>query len=61
MVLAAWDVGQVLGAPTAGAVLRYSGAAGLPSYPTMFLTIAGILAVTAGWYAGRSVTANKTD
>ena len=40
LVLATWDLGQLIGAPTAGAVLQYSPLAGLPPYPTMFLTMA---------------------
>ncbi len=51
LVLAAWDIGQLLGAPLAGAVLGYSQSAGLPPYPTMFLTIAGLIGVTGIWYA----------
>ena len=51
LVLAAYDVGQLIGAPTAGAVLRYSPSAGLPPYPTMFLTMAGLLAAAGGYYA----------
>ena len=51
LVLAMWDVGQLIGAPTAGAVLRYSRPAGLPPYPTMFLTIASLLALVGVWYA----------
>jgi len=51
LVLAAWDIGQLLGAPLAGAVLNYSQSAGLPPYPTMFLTIAALLGLTGIWYA----------
>ena len=51
LVLAAWDMGQLLGAPLAGAVLGYSRSAGLPPYPTMFLTVAGLLSLTGIWYA----------
>ena len=40
-----------MGAPIAGAVLEYSSSAGLPPYPTMFLTMAGLLAVVGVWYA----------
>lgn len=54
LVQAAWDVGQLLGAPTAGVVLRYSEPAGLPPYPTMFLTIAAVLALVGVGYAGAS-------
>ncbi len=51
LVLAAADLGQLIGAPTAGAVLQYSEIAGLPPYPTMFLLMAGVLAAVGLWYA----------
>ncbi len=54
LVLAAWDVGQVLGALSVGALLEYSESAGLPPYPTMFLTMAGVLALVGAWYAAAS-------
>jgi hypothetical protein len=44
------DAGQLIGAPMAGAVLEYSASVGLPPYPTMFLTIATLLALVGGWY-----------
>jgi MFS family permease len=51
LVLAAWDLGQLLGAPLAGALLRYSAAFGLPPYPTMFATMAVLLASAGIWYS----------
>jgi MFS family permease len=51
LVLAMCDLGQLVGAPAAGAVLNYSQLAGLPPYPTMFLAMAGVLALSGGWYA----------
>ena len=51
LVLATWDIGLLVGAPTAGAVLKYSRLAGLPPYPTMFLTMAALMAMVAVWYA----------
>ena len=57
LVLAANDLGQLVGAPTAGAVLQYSNLAGLPPYPTMFLLMAGFLATVGLWYA--AVTRGK--
>lgn len=51
LVLAASDLGLLVGSPTAGAVLRYSETAGLPPYPTMFLTMAGLMAIVGAWYA----------
>lgn len=51
LVLAMWDVGQLIGAPTAGAILQYSRPLGLPPYPTMFVATAGLLALVGVWYA----------
>lgn len=56
LVLAAADVGQLVGAPIAGAVLEYSSSVGLPPYPTMFLTMAGLLVVIGVAYAVYSDT-----
>jgi len=58
LMLATWDMGLLIGSPTAGAVLRYSEFAGLPPYPTMFLTIAGLLAAATVGYAITSRNAN---
>ena len=55
-MLATWDAGQLVGAPTAGAVLRYSPLAGLPPYPTMFLVMTALLALIGVWYAVSSRT-----
>jgi MFS family permease len=51
LVLASSDLGQLVGAPAAGAVLQYSSAAGLPPYPAMFVLMAGVLASAGLWYA----------
>ena len=51
LVLATWDLGVLVGAPMCGAVLKYSPSAGLPSYPTMFLVTAGLMALIGLWYA----------
>ena len=51
LVLASWDFGLLIGSPTAGMVLHYSEALGLPPYPTMFLTIAVMMAVLTAYYA----------
>jgi MFS family permease len=50
LVLATLDLGQLVGAPIAGAVLEYSSSAGLPPYPTMFLTMAALLVLVGVWY-----------
>lgn len=51
LVLAAWDFGLLIGSPTAGMVLHYSEALGLPPYPTMFITIATLMSVLTAYYA----------
>lgn len=51
VVLSAFDVGTLLGAPAAGAVLHHAAALGLPSYPAMFTMMAAMLAATAVLYA----------
>ncbi len=51
LVLATWDLGLLVGSPTAGAVLKYSPLVGLPPYPTMFVTMATLLAAIGLWYA----------
>jgi MFS family permease len=44
LMLAMYDVGSLIGAPTAGAILHFSTDWGLPSYPTLFITTATTLA-----------------
>ena len=51
LVLATWDLGLLVGSPAAGAVLKYSPLVGLPPYPTMFVTMATLLAAIGLWYA----------
>jgi len=51
LVLAMSDLGYVIGAPTVGVILHYSGLLGLPSYPTMFVVMSGLLATAGGFYA----------
>jgi hypothetical protein len=50
-MMATFDLGNLVGAPTAGAILHFSGAAGLPSYPTLFLSAAGMLGSVAVVFA----------
>ncbi len=61
LVLAMWDLGQLIGAPTAGAVLRYSPLAGLAPYPTMFVVMTALLVIIGAWYAVSSRQANPVD
>lgn len=50
LILAASDVGTLLGAPAAGAVLKYAQPAGLPPYPTMFVTMSALMAAVGLGY-----------
>ena len=54
LILAAFDVGQMVGAPIAGAILHASQALGLPGYPALFVVTAAMLLVTASFYATRA-------
>lgn len=51
VVLSAFDLGTLTGAPATGAVLHYAEALGLSSYPAMFAAMAAVVAVTAVFYA----------
>lgn len=50
-IMGMWDAGQLVGSPLAGAILYHSPAAGLPAYPTMFLIMAGLMALAAAYQA----------
>jgi MFS family permease len=43
LILAAYDLGVLIGSPIAGVVLHVADAMGLPSYPVMYLTVAALL------------------
>ncbi|MBN2580307.1 MAG: MFS transporter [Pirellulales bacterium] len=47
LILAAFDVGVLVGTPLAGAIVEYSGPAGLAPYPTMFVAMASLVGVTS--------------
>ncbi|NUQ64653.1 MAG: hypothetical protein HUU20_19485 [Pirellulales bacterium] len=51
VILAAFDAGQLVGAPAAGAIVHFSGLVGLPRYPTLFVTMAVILGAVGIGYA----------
>ncbi len=51
LILSMFDVGKLVGAPAAGAIVHYSAAVGLPGYPTMFVSIATALGMVGGVYA----------
>lgn len=58
LVLAMFDVGNLVGSPTVGAILDIAGNLGWPKYPTMFTSVAVILAIiTVIYYVGD----RKTD
>jgi MFS family permease len=54
LILAMWDMGQLIGMPAAGAILHYSELAGLPPYPVMFVSFAGLAAVLGAAYGWSS-------
>lgn len=51
VILAAFDTGQLFGAPLAGAILHGSGLIGLPRYPTLFVAMACLLGIVGAGYA----------
>lgn len=50
LVLAAFDVGQLIGAPAAGGILHLSRLVGLPGYPTLFVAMAAVLTMVGVFY-----------
>lgn len=53
LILAMFDIGNLIGMPLAGSIVEYAGAAGWPAYPTMFVTMTIIVAVSSVYYALR--------
>ncbi len=51
LMLATYDVGLLIGAPTAGLLVHCGQALGWPGYPTMFVGVSILLALAAGVYA----------
>jgi MFS family permease len=51
LVLASSDLGQLVGAPATGAILKCSRSAGLAPYPTMFISMAGLITLAGIWYS----------
>jgi MFS family permease len=47
LILAMWDIGLLVGSPIAGVVLHFSERCGLPPYPTMFISVAGLMTALA--------------
>ena len=56
-MMATFDVGNLVGAPMAGAIVHFSGTVGLPSYPTLFVSVAAMLGLVAVvfWLTRRGV------
>jgi len=53
LVLAAFDVGSLIGMPAAGSILEAAKDLDWPRYPTMFLAVAGAFLAIAAIYWGR--------
>ena len=51
LMLAMYDIGQLIGAPSAGAILHFSSNWGLPGYPTLFVAVATVLVAAGLVYA----------
>jgi lipid-A-disaccharide synthase-like uncharacterized protein len=51
LILAMWDIGQLLGMPAAGIIIHYSARADLPPYPVLFFSMAVLIGVTTLGYA----------
>ena len=49
--LAMFDIGNLVGMPLAGSIVYFSDAAGLPPYPTMFLSIAAVVTIASIYFA----------
>lgn len=51
IMLAAYDLGTLLGSPAIGVILTQSGKLGLPAYPSMFVVVGILLMITLALYA----------
>ena len=56
LMLATYDLGQLLGAPVVGGIVHFSKQQGWPAYPIMFVSVAGILTVATLVYLPRRAT-----
>ncbi|HUT93340.1 MAG TPA: MFS transporter [Thermoguttaceae bacterium] len=50
LILSMFDLGNVVGAPMAGAIVHFGGAVGLPGYPIMFVSVAAALGLAGVVY-----------
>ncbi len=51
LMLACFDLGNLVGMPALGGVIFYSAKFGLPGFPTMFVSLSVVMALVATWYA----------
>lgn len=51
LMLACFDLGNLVGMPALGGVIYYSSRIGLPGFPTMFISLSVVMALVATWYA----------
>jgi MFS family permease len=51
LMLAGYDLGNLVGAPAAGAIVHFSVMVGVPGYPAMFVSVATVLALVGVTYA----------
>jgi MFS family permease len=58
LMLATFDLGLLIGAPAAGLIVHFAGAVGLPSYPTLYASMAVTFVLIAGFY-GRTLRRDK--
>jgi MFS family permease len=48
LVLAMFDIANLIGQPLIGGIVQYASRVGLPGYATMFICVAGVMVVAAG-------------
>jgi MFS family permease len=53
LILATFDIGQLVGAPLTSIIMRTAGLLGLPRYPAVFLSMAGLILVVGFIYSGK--------
>jgi predicted MFS family arabinose efflux permease len=60
LMLAMFDVGNLVGQPTIGAIIRGAELVGLPGYPTMFTSVAAALCGLIWFYRSKTSVATST-
>ncbi len=51
LMLASFDLGNLVGMPALGGILHLAEKLEIPKYPTMFVSLAAVMAIVAVWYA----------